>query len=653
MTRISQRGTDSTHTQIIIYARYSREEQNADSIPAQVSLCKRWLAAHGYGDTTPIVLSDEAISGEVLHRDGVEKVKQLLQGHTVLLLIVEDLGRLFRDQTFLGLLLKLARDCGTKIVGVNEGFDSDDPDAALKLLISGFHHQQHNSDAARRITRAAEERWDRGYLMYDARPGYKKVPVDEELYRTKGRGPYREVRDDEMSPIIHEAFERIARGDRIRSVVKFLNESKMRKHAKSRISVWTLQNVCSLIHNSLYMGEDTWQFTRSQKVELDGRHVPVKNDADKVRVRQMPHLAHVSRELWHRANEMLRTRAKAFNPSGTDNPMYGRTREKRTLLGTHLQCDVCGGPIVGQGRKEGGYRCRNATRDECWNLSSVIRTVAEEKIFAAVTSRLLLLDGIADALVEFSQNLCRADGGLKEQIGRLEQRKKTVEKEAERYTKAIALADDQDIQSLVEERQKRQTERLLLNDQLESLSRQSNAHVTVPTRAELLAAADGVTKALLAKDEDAGQWLRRLTSTIRLRPMGRIDGGAVVVRARFRLDLAALLPGEIQQLVFGTGVDTSGRKPLSEDIEVLLSTEPYWVENAKKVVEMQKAGTRRDDIAAMLGVPVSMIDKCLRFGKLMERLGQNEPYVAWSERPDENTKGVRWKYRTDYWLAPT
>src|SRR5262245_47670487 len=83
---------------VLIYARYSSEEQNPSSIKDQIGYCEKILALNGVVDADIDTLSDAEISGELTARPGIDKVRDGLLAHKWDVLIVEDTSRLFRNR---------------------------------------------------------------------------------------------------------------------------------------------------------------------------------------------------------------------------------------------------------------------------------------------------------------------------------------------------------------------------------------------------------------------------------------------------------------------------------------------------------------------------------------------------------------------------
>ena len=108
--------------------------------------------------------------------------------------------------------------------------------------------------------------------------------------------------------MIDEAFERIARKDPTWSVAEWLTEQKVPKTANSSNPAWTEKNVIDLIRRTIYRGVETYRITFAKKEHRTGRHNQVRNEAEKVQYREMPHLRIVPDDRWDAANEAIDSR---------------------------------------------------------------------------------------------------------------------------------------------------------------------------------------------------------------------------------------------------------------------------------------------------------------------------------------------------------
>jgi len=114
-------------TRAIAYARFSTDRQAEASITDQLRICREYAERQGWQVVAEH--TDEGISGAALgNRPGANAALVELAASDVL--IVCDLSRLSRSQDLAPLLSRL-RHRGVRVVGVQDGFDSDSRTARM------------------------------------------------------------------------------------------------------------------------------------------------------------------------------------------------------------------------------------------------------------------------------------------------------------------------------------------------------------------------------------------------------------------------------------------------------------------------------------------------------------------------------------------
>ncbi len=118
---------------VVIYARYSTEEQDASSIDDQISYCKKCLAEIGITDVEFTLLDDREMSGELRHRPGIDQIWKGIEVPKWDLLVCEDAGRLFRNDSACIELIETAFDNGMRVICFNDDVDTDEEAMAGSL----------------------------------------------------------------------------------------------------------------------------------------------------------------------------------------------------------------------------------------------------------------------------------------------------------------------------------------------------------------------------------------------------------------------------------------------------------------------------------------------------------------------------------------
>lgn len=96
--RVPVAGKKERRLHILIYARYSTDEQRRSSIDDQVDFCRRILAESGVCDVSIEVLYDAKMSGELRDRPGINDVRRGIESRRWDLILCEDSSRLFRTR---------------------------------------------------------------------------------------------------------------------------------------------------------------------------------------------------------------------------------------------------------------------------------------------------------------------------------------------------------------------------------------------------------------------------------------------------------------------------------------------------------------------------------------------------------------------------
>lgn len=636
-----EQNTVAKGNRTIIYARYSTDDQNELSIEDQFKACERWLDRTGFKCASVVKESDEGISGEVLSRPGINRVREMIRARKADLVIAEEISRFYRDRAE---PFKLAGEChdhDVRLVAINDGIDTDTEGWERNLSRASDEHASANDKTSLRIKRAYHGRWQDGYAMGAVVPGYKRTPVDSERFGRTRRGPFKDQKDESWTTTIQEMFGRVARGDSLRSVADFLSRQGLPRPANSKASTWNDRGVKTLVQNPLFKGKESYRKKFNKKHYATGRHVPEHSRPEEVMFRDMPHLAHVDAMLWQQANDAIARRDLAGrHPKGPDNPSYRVPRESRSPLSNHFFCGVCGSKMIGQGRNEGGYRCSNALRGECWNRATVKRDLTHTAIFRAVGEALLGLKGVEGFLVEQVELVLAESGDVARRVTELEEQNRVAEDRIGKCGEALLASPGSEyLAGQLAEAEARRAELLGL---VEAMKSQVRTRKNPPSRQQILDTIDHAVKTLADSGPDVGPLLRQLTTPIQAIPFQRIDCDLVVLRVRFHINLVALLPTEWQQLLRGADVTPHCEGASCTEATIDLFENPGPVRFAKEALLLQREGHTGEEISNRLGISRRTTYDAIKLAELMEERGVNEPYVQLNEAP---ASASRWRHR--------
>ena len=628
---------------VLIYARYSTDEQNPCSIEDQVGYCKRFLAALGATDAEITVLYDEGISGEKLFRPGINQVRAGINARQWDLILVEDCSRLFRNAMGCMDLVGNAVDTGMRVICINDEVDTADEEYwEDRLYEAARHHERSNKFTSRRITRALEALWEMGAAIGLLKPGYLRTATHPAVDGESEEGPYFDSVDPEHAPHVFAAFERIAADEASWSVAAWLTEVKLPKASNSQSSVWTEKNVIDLIRRTDYRGLQTLRKTTSKRKLRTGDRQKRRNDPDQVLKRSMPHLRIVSDSLWYAANRALDRRAPRREvPHGDEHSLAGIPRDSRGPLSKVFVCGCCGAKmhVDGSATKVAYPVCATARRNGCWNKASALRDLTHRAIGGAIIEQLRALGDKVSGLAQRAAALLDDHGQRDARRAELLEKERGLKAAVQHLNDVLEKAEEPPESTLQRLRQ-REAELGEVQGELEGLTAENQCSAP-PTEQEIAQRIDELINRLQAMDRSLGDDLELLVGQIRAIPCQQFGSKKVVLRARFELRLGALLPARTRATLAG------------------LYAEPVFTqfERAALLVDLfQRSAGPQCGLAALvlkeekhfgltairkeLGITKRCANLAVQYGEKLRAAGLTDPFVELTEAPAEAS---RWR----------
>ena len=131
---------------VAVYARYSSENQSAKSIDDQVRVCRKYIDGHGMVLDDRHIYVDEAISGSIRTRPGLQALEKAMEGKEIEGVVVDDLSRLSRsNHQMLTLVLKFDYN-QVKLISVSDGIVTEDENAKLGIHVRGLINELYLDD---------------------------------------------------------------------------------------------------------------------------------------------------------------------------------------------------------------------------------------------------------------------------------------------------------------------------------------------------------------------------------------------------------------------------------------------------------------------------------------------------------------------------
>lgn len=323
---------------VVIYARYSSDNQREESIEGQIRVCKDFAAKNDM--EVVAVYADRAMSGRNDRRPDYQRMLRDAKKRAFRHVLVWKGDRISRDRYDKASCRATLKKYSVSIVSVTEAIPDGAEGILLESLLDGMA-EYYSVNLAENTLRGMKEnalkcKHNGGCVPF----GY--IVDSEGHYQLAGKAE---------TEAIKEVFERYARGEKLKDILDYCAQVGVKSAARSKLTYCTLG---SMISNPIYKG--TYKF------------------ADTVTEGGIP--AIVSVDLWERANHMKSNGRK--QNGNKSNQLWSLTGK--------LTCGCCESPMVGdsgtgRGKKYYYYTCNGKKKgtSEC-DLKSYPKEELEERI---------------------------------------------------------------------------------------------------------------------------------------------------------------------------------------------------------------------------------------------------------------------------------
>lgn len=619
------------HTlKILLVCRVSDPNKQDERSPEdQAAWLQHWLE-----DKTDLPLDITLLagtgSGERLERHELIELKQLIASGRFDLVLTEDLGRIAR-RVHTHLICERCVDFGTRLISLNDQVDTAQEGWEDRSIFSAWHHERSNRDTSCRIKRTHRARFLQGGCLPVLIYGYRKRPG--------ARSDADVEKLPEAEAVYKEWFERLDRGESYSDIADWLNALNVPTGDRCRRKKWDRGMVRRVTHNWILKGIRFRNKRKSKRHNRTGRYRSEKADPSELLTRHVPHLAFFEEAYYDRVVAKVDARNTKYrrSPEGRTDPLAGRPRKRTRFPGQCIYCGVCGRPYHygghGQSHRLG---CSGALDYRCWNAITLDGPLAAQRISDAVFAEIVGLEEFDQAFVEMvSQEASNHHAARKARLRELQADIERVDQEIGNLMRYIRGGDDS--LSVREELQRLEREKHRLCDEKRELELAPSPQLVVPSVEELREMARSVFEGLTRDSAEFARWMRDLTAPIYVYPYRSCDGGHLVLRARFCLSLAHLLPqGEAREVL---------QEPLRRRLTVDLFHPPQRIWFREQVVARRAAGETEQEVARALGLTITAVQHAAALGRLMRQAGIDDPYVPVTEPPSDYGKLRRHRHR--------
>lgn len=380
-----------------VYARFSSENQREQSIEDQVRVCKEFARRDGIAVVESHIYADEARSGAIRARPGLEALKKAAEDRQFDCVLVDDSSRLSRDNQHFNTLLCQFQYWGISLIAVSDGLDTREEHAKVAYQFRGIINELYLTDLKKKTHRGQMGQVLRGYSVGSRGYGYASVPDGDTKYDKKGRlraEGFKLVVAPEEARIIQRIFRAFIDGKAVTKIAKELNAEKVPTRAR-RKGGWNVSTVSRILKDEKYIGRFIWNRTTTLKDPLTGKMKQVDRPKEDWVVQEREDIRIISDEEWNAAQARWKEIDGVFP---TKRGKKGFESKRKSYVDSHpthllsgaLKCGGCGcamGLVSGKGG--GYYGCLRASRRACENRKLIARKRLEKQFVSALNDAVL------------------------------------------------------------------------------------------------------------------------------------------------------------------------------------------------------------------------------------------------------------------------
>lgn len=415
---------------VALYARVSTDDQqDAQTIDSQVAELERFAQSVGWRVFG--VYKDDGWSGSMLARPALDQLRDDAARGLFQAVLVNDVDRLARDLTHLGVLKRDLERNGVQVTFRKIPGENSPTQNLLVNVLGSFaeFERQLIADRTRRGRRHKVES-RKQYLGCIPPYGFRYSPSD----RASGREGHLEI-DPEEATVVRQMYAWVdAEGLSGRKIVERLNASELRprKGAQS----WGRSTVFRILRSEVYAG--TWHYNKFEaclphRPTRTAKYQKTLKTSRRLRARtewiplQLPdRLTIVAPDLWERVQRQL-DRNRAFSP---------RNSKHLYLLSGLVRCGACRATYVGSPCHGRYFYC---CYRRCKRLPSVSEGRLDGTVWEAVKRAILRPEIITQGIESLELETAKAATAKERDAYELAQALEKVRHEEHRVLEAYRL----------------------------------------------------------------------------------------------------------------------------------------------------------------------------------------------------------------------
>ena len=532
-----------------VYARFSSENQREQSIDDQIRVCKTFADRDGITILENHIYYDEAQSGSIRVRPGLEALKRAAEDKQFDAVLVDDSSRLCRDNQHFNTLLCLFQYWGIALISVSDGLDMREEHAKVAYQFRGIINELYLTDLKKKTHRGQMGQVLRGYSVGHHGYGYTTVPEGESKFDKKGRlraEGFKIVIAPDEARVIQRIFRAFIDGDAVTKITKDLNDEHVPTKARLK-GGWSLTTVSRILRDEKYIGRFIWNRTTTVKDPLSGKMRQIERPKEEWVVQERPDIRIISEGEWRAAQARWREIEGVFDRKKGKRGFQAQRKSYVDFQPTHLlsgalKCGACGGALgLVSGKGSGYYGCLNASRHSCENRVLISRRRLEDKVLGVLREQVLRPEVLA-AVYE------RTAKKIKEQFAHVPEELRLKRLELNRAETRVHnfiefIASGRATGALSDALAEAEKQVKTLKTDVESMTHATAEAFTPPPRAWIADRLKNLNELLAKRTEKSALALRRLTGPVTLTPE-KPEVGRPYYRVRCNFDSLNLLVAE-------------------------------------------------------------------------------------------------------------
>lgn len=224
-------------TRGVIYARYSSEKQNEQSIAGQVDVCKKWARDNDINIVQ--VYHDDALTGKTDRRPDFLRMIKDAKSKKFDYVIVYKLDRFARNRYDSATYKAQLKKYGVRVLSAMENLSGGPESILLESMLEGMA-EYFSANLSQNVMRGMRQNAEQGKYVGGSIPlGYK---INEELKF--------EI-DENTAPVVKRIFEMYAAGHTVKEICVVLNEAGYKTAQGKKFGYHSMY---SILHNPKYIG---------------------------------------------------------------------------------------------------------------------------------------------------------------------------------------------------------------------------------------------------------------------------------------------------------------------------------------------------------------------------------------------------------------